>query len=242
MRSIFITGVSRGLGQALAAALADNDTRIIGLGRSKGDFAGEFHSCDFTKPQLAASILGEALSSEDLENASSIAFIANAGTLGPLAKAQNLDPFDIERAIAANLGGSAISAVSFLKRVENIDRPKLFAQISSGAALPDRAKASWSLYCSCKAGQEQLVRTIAAEQTGAPFPTKFVNINPGVMETAMQEQIRATSPETFPEVARFIKLKEEGRIPSPDTVANKIATLLASHETLENGKTYDLST
>lgn len=61
------------------------------------------------------------------------------------------------------------------------------------------------------------------------------------METAMQEQIRKTSPETFPEVERFIKLKEEGHIPTPDTVAAKIAKLLGHPASLENGKTYDLS-
>ncbi|EDY82180.1 oxidoreductase, short chain dehydrogenase/reductase family [Verrucomicrobiia bacterium DG1235] len=241
MRTIIITGVSKGLGQALAKTLADEDTRLIGFGRTQGDFTGTFHSCDFTKPQLAASIFESALAALPLEDSESITFIANAGRLGILAKAQNLDSYDIEETIAANLTGSALAASAFLRRVEQIPVPKTFVQISSGAALPDRAKASWSLYCASKAGQEQLVRSIAREQENAQHPTTFVNINPGVMETSMQEQIRQTTPESFPEVERFIKMKEEGRIPTPDTVAAKIRDLLSNAASLENGKTYSLA-
>lgn len=241
MRTIIITGVSKGLGQALSKVLENEQTKLVGFGRTQGEFAGTFHTCDFTKPQLAASIFQKALADEPLEDSESIVFIANAGRLGLLQPAQNLDPFEIEETIAANLTQSALAASAFLKRVESLPVPKAFLQISSGAALPDRAKASWSLYCATKAGQEQLVRTIAKEQENAPHPTVFTNINPGVMETAMQEQIRKTSPSHFPEVERFIKLKEEGRIPTPDTIAQKIANLIEKPESLENGKTYDLS-
>lgn len=241
MRTIIITGISKGLGQALSRAFANENTNLIGFGRTQGDFPGTFHSCDFTKPQLAARIFEQALSTEPLEESESIVFIANAGRLGLLDTIQNIDTIEIEDTIAANLTQSAIAAAAFLKRVEELPIPKAFLQISSGAALPDRPKASWSLYCSTKAGQEQLVRTIAKEQETATHPTTFVNINPGVMETAMQEQIRKTSPKVFPDVERFIKLKEEGRIPSPDTIAQKVAQLVANPTTLINGKTYDLS-
>ncbi len=241
MRTIIITGVSRGLGQALSKTLANEQTNLVGFGRTQGDFSGNFYSCDFTKPQLAASIFNQMLAAEPLEESESIVFIANAGRLGLLDTIQNLDTFEIEKNLAANLTQSALAASAFLKRVQDLPVPKAFLQISSGAALPERPKASWSLYCASKAGQEQLVRAIAQEQKTAPHPTAFVNINPGVMETAMQEQIRQTSPKAFPDVERFIKFKEEGRIPSPDTIAAKIAKLLENPATLENGKTYDLS-
>lgn len=239
MRTIIITGVSKGLGKALSQTLTDERTRLIGFGRSQGDFTGAFHSCDFTKPQLAASIFESALAAAPLEDSESITFIANAGRLGILNTAQNLDSYDIEETIAANLTQSALAASAFLRRTEDIPVPKLFVQITSGAALPERPKASWSLYCASKAGQEQLVRSIAEEQKTAKHPATFVNINPGVMETAMQEQIRQVSPEAFPDVERFIKLKEEGRIPSPDAIAQKIKTLLATK--LVNGQTYNIS-
>lgn len=241
MRIIFITGVSRGLGQSLSNTLANDNTQLVGFGRTQGDFSGAFHTCDFTKPQLAATIFDSALNAIPLEEAESITFISNAGRLGQLNSAQNLDPFDTEQTIAANLTGAAIAASAFLKRVQDIPVTKTFIQISSGAALPERAKPSWSLYCASKAGQEQLVRAIALEQKSASHPTTFINIDPGVMETAMQEHIRSRSPEEFPDVERFINLKKEGRIPSPDTIAEKIAALLSEPKKLENGKTYTLA-
>lgn len=241
MHTLFITGVSRGLGQALSKTLANDDTKIIGFGRTQGDFAGDFHTCDFTKPQLAASIFETALAATSLEDSSSITFIANAGRLGQLKRAQNLDPYDTEQTLAANLTASALAASAFLKRTQDLAVTKTFIQISSGAALPDRAKPSWSLYCASKAGQEQLVRSIALEQASNPNPATFINIDPGVMETAMQEQIRSATPNEFPDVDRFIKLKEENRIPSPDTIAQKIAELITKPADLQNGKTYTLA-
>lgn len=147
MRTIIITGVSKGLGQALSKSLANENTNLIGFGRTQGDFTGTFHSCDFTKPQLAAKIFEQALAAEPLEESESITFIANAGRLGLLQSAQNLDNFDIEETIAANLTHSALAASAFLKRTQDIPVSKAFLQITSGAALPDRAKPSWSLYC-----------------------------------------------------------------------------------------------
>ncbi|MBC2604706.1 SDR family NAD(P)-dependent oxidoreductase [Pelagicoccus albus] len=241
MRTIFITGVSRGLGRALAQTLSDENTRIVGFGRGQGDFQGIFHSCDFTKPQLADSIIDTALAEEDLQSSDSIIFIANAGRLGQLNTAQNLDAFDIEQTIATNLSGSAVAASAFLRHTQDLDVPKVFVQISSGAALPEKAKASWSLYCASKAGQEQLVRTIAAEQATAKYPATFINLNPGVMETSMQEQIRNVPPEVFPDVARFIKLKEDGLVPGPEAVAQKIKDLLSDATTLKNGETYSVA-
>jgi len=241
MRIVIITGVSRGLGQALSRAMAREDTRLLGFGRSRGDFGGEFHSCDFGNPQLASSIFRSALAEAPLEHADSILFIANAGRLGLLARAENLDAFEIESALAANLAGTAVAAQAFLERVADLPAAKTFAQISSGAAKPERAKASWSLYCASKAGQEQFIRAVAKEQDSAKHPCCFININPGVVETAMQVAIRATPPEVFPEVERFRRLSKEGRIPSPETVAGKIAQLLENPQSLENARTYDLS-
>ena len=119
--------------------------------------------------------------------------------------------------------------------------PKLFIQISSGASLPERAKPCWSLYCATKSGQEQLARTIAKEQSYAPFPAKVVNFNPGVMETAMQELIRATPRSAFPEVDRFIELKENGQVNAPATIAEALANLIHSYEKLNSGATYQYS-
>ncbi len=238
MRIIFITGVSRGLGAALTRILDNDETQIIGFSRSKGEFEGVFHSCDFSKPELAASTLDQAFQEADLKNADSITFISNAGQLSPLDFIDRLDIADIHENLTSNLVGSSIALSRFIKYTGDLDKPKLFIQISSGVALPERVKPGWSLYCAAKAGQEQLIRTVATEQSHVPHPAKVINLNPGVMETAMQQLIRSTPKSSFPGVDRFIQMKEEGKVVDPSVIAGRIANAIDDYDSLESGKTY----
>ncbi len=238
MDKIFITGTSSGLGLALAHVLKSKHSKIVGFARTKGDFEGEFHTCDFTKPQLAEIILKEAFQAEELSSAKRIVFIHNAGQLGPLELIQNLDTTDIQQNLTANVVATAIALSCFAKAVANYPIPKIFVNISSGAALEDRAKAGWSLYCASKAGQAQLIRAVAQEQRQAEHPITLINFNPGVMETGMQRLIRATPESIFPDVQRFIELKAEGRVPEPATIARHLARAIHHQNELENGKSY----
>jgi len=241
MRQLFITGSSRGFGLALAKRLDSGNTQITGLARTRGDFEGNFVGCDFSDPKAAAETLEAAFAQTDWENHESVVFIANSGALEPIDFLENLSLEEIQKSLAINLTGSFICLQRFLIATRNLEIPKLFIQISSGAALPERAKPSWSLYCAAKSGQEQLARTVAKEQSYAPFPAKVINFNPGVMETAMQELIRATPKSAFPEVDRFIELKEKGQINTPEIIADALAKLIDSYESLETGGTYQFS-
>jgi len=238
MNIIFITGYSLIAPLIHWKKLENVDTKVIGFSRSHGEFEGTFHSCDFTKPQVAASIFDSAFEFEDLKSASSITFICNAGILGPLQRIENLEVVDIQENITGNLIGSAIALSHFLKYTSEIDTKKLFIQISSGAALPERAKPSWALYCASKTGQEQLVRSVASEQSQAKFPAKVINLDPGLMETSMQELIRSTPKSTFPDVDRFIEMKEKGEVSNPSKVADGISRFLENFDSLESGERY----
>ena len=57
-----------------------------------------------------------------------------------------------------------------------------------------------------------------ALETGA----RVHHIDPGIMDTPMQREIRAASPESFPEVDRFVAFAEEGKLVPPETVAKRI--------------------
>lgn len=241
MRYFFITGVSRGLGLALAKRFEGEGNRVIGFSRTQGDFEGEFYACNLSEPIEASKSLAAALNKADLESATEIIFIANAGLLGPLDFLRNLEPGDIQENLTANLVGAAVGLQRFLERTRNIPVPKLYLQISSGAALPERVKPGWSLYCASKSGQEQLVRTVAAEQFHEEHPAMLVNLNPGLMETGMQRLIRSTSKEAFPDVDKFIDFKESGRVPSPEAVAASIASLVDRFQSLDNGASYQIA-
>lgn len=238
MNTVFITGVSRGFGLALAESLQSQDTQIIGFGRTKGKFSGIFHRCDMEAHETLGTQIEAAFEAASLSKSNKIVFINNAGKLGPLERIENISPEDIHRNLTTNLTATAIALSCFLNATAKIDCPKLFINLSSGAASPERPKASWSLYCASKAGQDQLIRTVAKEQETCQSPTTLINFNPGVMETQMQKEIRRTSKTVFPDVDRFIALSENNEVPSPHQIAKILATAIQNDFCFQNGSTY----
>lgn len=238
MNTIILTGVSRGFGLSLSQALDSPENQIIGFGRTQGEFNGQFHFCDLAQTADVKNAVSQGLASSQIGESDQIVFIHNAGILGPLGKIEDLAPSAITTNINSNLTATAIALSTFLKLTATLNCPKLFINISSGAALPERTKPGWALYCAAKAGQAQLVRTVAKEQDYSKSPSSIINFDPGVMETQMQEIIRSTPESAFPEVSRFQKLKEDGKVPSPDTIAQKLANAIRSNFNFDNGATY----
>ena len=62
------------------------------------------------------------------------------------------------------------------------------------------------------------------------YPVKIVSFAPGVVDTNMQAQIRETNKEDFTNLDRFIALKEEGKLLSPEYVAKAIRNLLEAED------------
>ena len=109
--------------------------------------------------------------------------------------------------------------------------------ISSGAS--SKGYAGWPLYCAAKAGLENFIRSLAAEQIGTVNPMTCLNIEPGVVDTEMQAEIREAGAELFPDVARFIELKKSGKLRSPESVARAIIDIVDSKP--ENGARYRIA-
>ena len=61
---------------------------------------------------------------------------------------------------------------------------------------------------------------------------------PGIVETAMQEEIRATSSDDFPSVGKFVEVHERGQPRMPEQAAQEIWSLL--DRDLDNGAVVDL--
>jgi len=70
--------------------------------------------------------------------------------------------------------------------------PCALLNIGSGAA--HNVYEGWSAYCAGKAAADHWVRTVGAEQQRRGGHCLVVSIAPGIVATAMQEQIRRTAP------------------------------------------------
>ncbi len=71
-----------------------------------------------------------------------------------------------------------------------------------------------------------MIDTIAAEQNEQNFPIKCMVINPGVMNTGMQTEIRSQSAEDFPMVGMWNELHQKGQLAAPSDVAAVCLDLL----------------
>jgi len=224
MKLAIISGGSRGLGAALCEQYAESGCKLVEFSRSAPHpFSIR---CDFSNPGDLAEVVAEHLEALAEQRFDEIVVISNAATLDPIGPASRRAAIDIQR----NLDTSFVSAIMFMteavRAFQNVVARKTVINISSGAAL--KGHAGWSLYCASKAGLENYIRALAAEQALEPRPFSALNIDPGVMDTSMQEAIRASAVEDFPTLGRFIELHREGALRHPAKVAEAIRTIIAS--------------
>lgn len=220
MNYYFITGTSRGLGKALAEkVLKETNTKVIGIGRNS-TIINPNYSHQFIDLLDVDSLEG------DLENVfkslispEKVVLINNSGTLGSVEYIGNTSAKNISEVIKVNSIAPSILINSFLKCYSKTDCPKRIINISSGAGR--NAYDGWASYCTSKAALDMFSQAVAKEQELKGTDVKIYSIAPGVIDTEMQSQIRKNSREEFSNIQRFIDLKNENGLSSPDEVAEK---------------------
>jgi len=138
--------------------------------------------------------------------------------------------------IQLNLMAPMILISSFITLSNSLKTDKRIINISSGAGK--KPYFGWSNYCSAKAGMDMLTRCVGLEQVDKDFPVKSISFAPGIIDTEMQSEIRATNKENFKDLDRFISFKEEGKHLSPDEVSEYVLKLLEME--YENGEVIDI--
>jgi len=144
------------------------------------------------------------------------AVIHNAGVLPPIAPIARADFAAWETNWRVNLlGAVALLQASLPLLRESRGRAVL---VSSGAAI--HPYPTWGAYCTAKAALNHLAAVLAAE---APAITT-VAFRPGIVDTAMQAQIREQGAAVMPPElhAKFIAYQQEGRLQPPEVVARPL--------------------
>jgi benzil reductase ((S)-benzoin forming) len=220
MKVAIVTGGSRGLGAAVVEQLKSLNWQVWELSRTG---SGKNHiSVDLCDPSKTV----EALISqwEKLQSCEEILLISNAGTLSPIRKVGEMNSADIAASVAVNITSSLMIIQQFVSYFRNFPGKKSIVSISSGAAT--KGYPGWSLYCAGKAAQENYMRALSMEEALEPNPFRVISFNPGVMDTEMQREIREAKPSQFPMIERFLNLKRDGALRSPDEVARRLLEVL----------------
>jgi NAD(P)-dependent dehydrogenase (short-subunit alcohol dehydrogenase family) len=237
---VFVTGASSGIGLALARAVPWRDARVVNVSRRRGAPAPGFEHfpADLADPASwprVAELFGRELKGFAGER---VLFAHSAGTLEPIGFAGEVDAAAYTRQVLLNSAAPQVLGDAFLRAARETRARCTLLVISSGAA--HSVYQGWSAYGAGKAAVDQWVRTAGAEQASRGGRVRVLAVAPGIVETAMQQQIRAAGARDFPEVARFQQLHEAGELKTPDTAARQLWKLLAGD--FENGAVLDLRT
>jgi benzil reductase ((S)-benzoin forming) len=229
---VWISGASAGIGAALAASVPFPGARVVDLSRRGGTV--EHFPADLSDPAdwmrveqyFEAELAGFA--------GERVVFVHNAGTVVPIGPADAVDADAYTRAVLLNSAAPQVLGRAFLRATAGLTCEKHLVMLSSGAA--STAYPGWSAYNAGKAAVDHWVRTVGAEQ--GPLGCRVIAVAPGVVDTAMQGEIRAVDEAAFPAVERFRELKESGSLISPDQAAQGIWSLF--DRDLPNGSVLDL--
>ncbi|MBO1581084.1 (S)-benzoin forming benzil reductase [Bacillus sp. XF8] len=243
MRYVIVTGTSQGLGEAIATQLLEEDTRLICISRRQNeqliekakqkDIPLTFHSIDLQDVHNLETHFETIFSSIEEENVSSIHLINNAGTLAPMKPIEKSESEFLIANVQINLIAPMILTSSFMKHTKDWKVDKRIINISSGAG--QKPYFGWGAYCTTKAGVNMFTQCVATEETEKEYPVKTIAFAPGVVDTNMQQQIRQTKKEDFTNLDRFIALKEEGKLLSPEYVAKAVVHLIETEDFEQGG-------
>jgi NAD(P)-dependent dehydrogenase (short-subunit alcohol dehydrogenase family) len=221
-KGVIVTGASRGLG----AELAGGGARVVLVARELGPLeavAGSIRASGGEAHAVAADIADKHATHAIAASAAALVgpvdvLIHNASTLGPTPLKLLLDTEceDFSHVLDVNLVGpfrlsKAVAGSMALRRTG------LVVHISSDAGV--EAYPTWGAYSVSKAAFDHLGRLLAVELSD--FGVHVLSIDPGEMRTRMHR-------DAVPDA-------DESALLPPQTVAARIARIIASHDRLPSG-------
>lgn len=228
-KSAVVTGAGRGLGRAIALAMSREGARTAIISRSAheleeaaGRMKGEcfVFKGDVSEPEDVSRMVRETrkrFSSIDI-------LVNNAGIIGPVRFMEDADKRSWRKTLDVNLNGASLFAKAVTPVMKESGGGKIINIVSGLGRMPFPR---FCAYAVSKAGLIQLTLSLSAELEEQGIRVNA--IDPGVMDTKMQEELRGMGPEVLGESVHreFVEYKEKGRLKDPDEVA-RLAVFLAS--------------
>lgn len=221
-----ITGTGGGLGRSLSLTLINKGYTVFGYSRTNEikHTSFFFKKIDLSNPLEVKKIK---LPNKDKEF-EEVVLINNAATIGNILPINLKSQDDTIYEYNLNIIAPSLLCSNFISSYTK--SKKIIINISSGAA--NNQIASWNNYCAAKSALEMFTKVLKEEKHK---DLKVFSVQPGVIDTNMQEEIRKAKPQFFPLLKKFLKYKQHNQLEKPELVAQKILFIIKnSHKISKN--------
>tara|TARA_R110002020_G_scaffold239899_1_gene452443 strand:- start:147 stop:869 length:723 start_codon:yes stop_codon:yes gene_type:complete len=217
--SIFITGVSSGLGHGLAEYYLEQGHNVLGCSRRKPEDLTQYENFQFVSCDVSDfDAIPDQLESLFSGTSKCDLAILNAGILSPFGDLQETSLDDCKNVMDVNLWSNKIILDWLLPRYPEI---RQVVTISSGAAV--NGNRGWNAYSISKAALNMLTKLYAQE---AP-QTHFLAIAPGLIATHMQDILCSLDEDSrFPTLDSLKSRRGTEQMPTAEVLAPKIAAVI----------------
>ena len=222
-KAIVVTGASKGIGRAAAAALAEQGWSVIGVARTSAPlFPGEFMEADLADESQTRALANTLAARGDV-----LGIVNNVG----IAKPETIDAVELG-SFKAVIDLNVRPALQLTQALLPNMRSAHFGRIINVTSLVTRGLAFRASYAAAKAALESLTRTMAVEL--APDGITANAVAPGPTETGL---FRANNPAGSEGEARYLRSVPMKRFAQPEEIAAAIAFLAADRAGFITGQT-----
>ena len=232
-----VTGATRGIGRAVATALANRQFRVIAVGRSTELLESLRESCgpclitleaDLSTDDGAQAVADKIRAISNREPAIIDGIVHSAGSLVPLEPYDKIDANELVQHFRIHVA-TPLNLFQTISQIHSIKRMLFIDSYSATAPRP-----GWSAYSIIKSAAQMAARCAAKEL----ITTRIIRAYPGAVNTRIVEAVLRSQTET---AATFAAMLEKGELAEPDQVAEFLVTLLvdASDELLASRESFD---
>lgn len=228
-----MTGAGRGIGEAIAVALAREGAAVTLVARTEHEIAAvarRIGEAGGRAQAVPADVSREGEAERVVEQAAAafgpVGVLVNcAGVYGPIGLAHEVDVAEWARALEVNLVGTLRCCRAVIPGMIEQGRGKIINMSGGGATAP---LPRFSAYAVSKAAVVRLTETLAAELGGRGIDVNA--IAPGAVDTRLQDEVLAAGERAGELYERIRAMRESGAGGTPVELPAALAVFLASDD------------